>query len=129
MKITILTVDTPNKNNRVYPKFVFEKAINNARKQINERQFMVTKRILGEPAVQLSDVVAVVKDVVIEGVEVIADIEFLDANGGLDLAPLVEKGMVSVRPSGMGSTRENNGVSVVQDDYTLLALNLTNDPA
>lgn len=131
MKVIILSLDKPNKNNRVYPKFVIAKALLEKENQIKNRQIMVTKRVLENANVPLNEVIGYVKDIKIENDNnLVADIEFLDVNNGLDFAPLVESGVVSVTLSGLGSVVKNqDNIGIVQDDYQLLALNLTDDPA
>ncbi len=132
MKVPILTLDTPNKNNRVYPRAVMEAAFAKYKKEfIDERRAMVVKRQPEQAITNLLDVVGVIKEISFEGDTVMADIEFLPTvPEGLSCETGVKLGKLHLRTGGMGSMKVNeNGQNVVQDDYELTHCFLTDDPA
>ena len=81
-------------------------------------------------SVDLTDVIGKVIYMNIENCMVVAEIEKLDTNNSDDFWPLIEKGIMFVRQSGMGSlTQQIDGTFLVNNDYQLISLFLTPNPA
>ena len=132
MRIPILTLDTPNKNGRVCPRDVFEKALAKYKKEfIDERRAMVVKRQPEQAITNLLDVVGVIKEISYEGDKVIAEVEFLpNVPDGLSCEAGVKCGKLSLRTGGLGSMEKNaEGHYVIKDDYEITHCFLTDDPA
>lgn len=132
MKVPILTLDTPNKNNRIYPRAVMEAAFTKYKKEfIDERRAMVVKKQPEQAITDLRDVVGVIKEIIFEGDQVIADIEFLpNVPEGLSCEAGVKLGKLHLRTGGLGSMKVNEqGQNVIQSDYELTHCFLTDDPA
>jgi cobalamin-dependent methionine synthase I len=129
MKVKILTLDTSNKNERVYPYSVFKKALDEARTNlINERRFLIVDKQQESTTVNLKDVIGVANDIQIEGDDVIADIAFFPTAHGIREA--ITEGKLFVATSGMGTlTKQPDGNYRVGDDYELICCFLTDDPA
>lgn len=129
MKIPILTLDTPNKNGRIYPREVFEKALAKYKKDfIDERRAMVVSRQPEQPITNLQDVIGMITEITIEDGKVIADITFLP--NGLSCESGVKCGKLFLRTGGMASVKKDeNGNTVIQEDYEITHLFLTDDPA
>ena len=132
MKIPIVTLDTPNKNNRIYPRAVMEKALAKYKKDfIDERRAFVQKQLPGDSMVSLLDVVGVVKEFVIEGDKVIMDVEFLpNVPDGLRVEEGLKSGKLSLRTHGIGSMRlQDDGTYIIGEDYEFISCFATDDPA
>lgn len=132
MKVPIVILDKPNKNNRIYPREVMEKALRKYQADfIDENRAMVVKRLPETSAVSLLDCVGVVKEYTIEGDTVFVDIEFLpQVPEGLICETAVREQKLSVRTHGMGSMRkQDDGTYIISDDYEFISCFLTNEPA
>ena len=80
--------------------------------------------------INLLDVIGKVTHIEMDDYTVTADIEKLNVNDSANLWPLIESGKLSIRLSGMGSlTQQIDGTFLVNNDYKLLALMTTTDPA
>jgi hypothetical protein len=109
------TVDTPNRNYRVYPRKLIEKAIAEYRKQIDE------KRALGElvndcysSTVCLSNVSHLVTDLRVEGNNVVADIQVLKTPKGLVLQDLLDAEQAEFVTRGLGDLNDGKVVGNYQ---------------
>ena len=131
MKVEIQVVNRPNKNNRIYPTKVLEKAIKDYTNEfIKEDRAFVCKTEPKSHSVDLTDVIGKVTYMDIENCMVVAEIEKLDANNSDDFWPLIEQGIMFVRQSGMGSLiQQIDGTFLVNNDYQLISLFLTPNPA
>lgn len=132
MRVPILTLDLPNKNNRIYPKEVMEKAMEKYRQDfIKEGRALVTKRQPECSTVSIKDAIGVVKDMKVEEGKVVVDIEFLPGMADALAAEVgMSKGVLHLRTSGIGTMKLNEqGQNVVQDDYELIQCFVTDDPA
>lgn len=132
MKIPTLTLDVPNKNGRIYPKAVLEKALE---KYIEEKvahgRAMVVNRPPQSNTVDLQSVIGIVKGATIENNQVVVDIEFLPGlEGALEAKAGIASNKLQLRTSGVGSTEtDENGNVVIQPDYEITTLFVTHDPA
>ena len=132
MKIPIVTLDKPNKNNRIYPRAVMEKALEKYKKEfIDEKRAFVQKKIPETTMVNLLDCIGIVKEVIIEGNEVLMDVEFFpNVPEGLMTEVAITGGHLHLRTHGMGSMHlQHDGTYIVGDDYEFISCFVTNDPA
>jgi len=117
----LLKFDVPNKNNRIYPRSLFE-------------YLDVTVRVFGETVkeyesvyecsfTELNQISHVATNFVLTDTELRCDIEILDTKPGRDLKMIIERKCKGhFAPRGMGSIRHAiDGVVTVQDDYELIA--------
>lgn len=130
LKTIALTVDTPNLNNRVYPRYVVENALIKAQDAIKNDRLFVTSDIPETMAVNLQDVVGIVKEVFLDRDNLIVEVQFLDNHLGNIFEQQLKKGSVSLRPNGVGTLQRNDkGENVVDDDYEIISFSLTTDPS
>lgn len=130
MKANVFSIDTPNKNNRIYPRYVLENAINKFKLQIVEKRAFITSKIPEAVVVPLNDVIGLVTDLTIEGKYVIIDFEWLPELATQSMIMGFNMGELSIRPQGAGSMRRNNdGINIIQDDYSIICFSLTDNPA
>ena len=120
-----------NRNGRVYPKPVMEKAVG---KYVTEQ---VSKgRAVGElnhpegPTVNLDKVSHKIESLQFEGNDVVGKASILDTPMGKIVEGLLSGGVnLGVSTRGMGSLQQSNGGVVVKDDFLLNAIDIVQDPS
>tara|TARA_Y100000034_G_C6907641_1_gene421697 strand:- start:588 stop:1202 length:615 start_codon:yes stop_codon:yes gene_type:complete len=122
--------DTLNQNGRIYPKGVLERELLNYQKFINEN------RALGEcdhpdtSVIELKSVSHIVREARLEGDDVVGIIELLDTPSGQILKSLVESGVtLGISSRGVGSTINEAGNQIVQDDFQLICFDMVSEPS
>ncbi len=122
--------DTLNQNGRVYPRSVLE------REMINYQKFISENRALGEcdhpdtSVIELKNVSHIVREAKLEGDNVVGTIELLDTPAGKILQSLVESGVtLGISSRGVGSTINENGNQIVQDDFQLICFDMVSEPS
>lgn len=120
-----------NRNNREYDRPILEGAI----KSYNEN-FVKNSRALGElghpegPTVNLERVCHMIKDLRMEGHQVLGNAKIMDTPYGRIVQNLIDEGAkLGVSTRGMGSLVEKNGVNYVQNDFMLAAVDVVADPS
>ena len=127
--------DLKNRNGRVYPKYILEKAIN----EYNEK-FVITNRALGElnhpttPQVDPERACIKIESLEWAGPNVIGKAKVLSTPKGQLLQSLIQDGVkLGVSTRGLGSVRKsrfnNEDVSLVEDDYQIRAIDVVHNPS
>ena len=123
--------DQKNRNGRVYPKPIMEKAVG---KYVKEQ--VSKKRAVGElnhpegPTVNLDKVSHLITDLKFEGNDVVGKAQILDTPMGKIVKGLLEGGVqLGVSTRGMGSLENRNGVAYVKDDFHLATVDIVQDPS
>ena len=123
--------DKKNRNGRVYPMPVMEKAIG---KYVDTQ---VSKgRAVGElnhpegPTVNLDKVSHKIDELKFEGTDVMGKATILDTPMGEVVQGLLDGGVgLGVSTRGMGSLQQQNGAMVVKGDFLLNAIDIVQDPS
>jgi hypothetical protein len=122
--------ETKNHNDRVYSQSILEREVNNYRKMVDER------RALGEldhpdtSVVNLINVSHLVTNIYMDGNKCMGKIEVLDTPSGNILRNLVQNRIpLGISSRGMGSTRQENGLTIVEDDFQLICFDMVSDPS
>ena len=120
-----------NRNGRIYPKAVMEKAVG---KYVKEQ--VSQKRAVGElnhpegPTVNLDKVSHLITDLKFEGNDVVGKAQILDTPMGQIVKGLLEGGVqLGVSTRGMGSLEQRNGAMYVRDDFLLNTVDIVQDPS
>ena len=123
--------DKKNRNGRVYPKPIMERAV----KQYVDTQ-VSKKRAVGElnhpegPTVNLDKVSHLITDLKFEGNDVVGKAQILDTPMGKIIKGLLDGGVqLGVSTRGMGSLEQKNGAMVVKDDFILSTVDIVQDPS
>ena len=123
--------DQKNRNGRVYPKAIMERAVN---KYVTEQ--VSKKRAVGElnhpegPTVNLDKVSHLITDLKLEGNNVIGRAQILDTPMGKIVKGLLAGGVqLGVSTRGMGSLEQKNGVMYVREDFILNTVDIVQDPS
>jgi hypothetical protein len=123
--------ESKNRNGRIYPQMVMEKAVGKyVKDQVN------TKRAVGElnhpdgPTVNLDKVSHLIQRLNIEGKNVMGKALILDTPNGQIVKGLLEGGVkLGVSTRGMGSLEQRNGAMYVKNDFILNTIDIVQDPS
>ena len=123
--------EAKNRNGRVYPKMVMEKAVDRyVTEQVN------TGRAVGElnhpegPSINLDKVSHIIESLNWVGNDVVGKARILETPMGNIVKGLLDGGVrLGVSTRGMGSLEERNGVMYVKDDFHLSTVDIVQDPS
>ena len=126
-----MQAEQKNRNGRIYPKAIMEKALN----KYNTDQ--VSKgRAVGElnhpegPTVNLDKVSHKIESLKFEGNDVMGKATILDTPMGMIVKGLLDgEVQLGVSTRGMGSLQNNGNAMVVKDDFILNAVDIVQDPS
>ena len=120
-----------NRNRRIYPKTVLEKAV---RKYVSE--YVNKGRAVGElnhpegPTINLDKVSHRITELQWNGNDVVGKALILDTPMGKIVKGLLEGGcQLGVSSRGMGTVASKNGQSFVNDDFVLSTVDIVQDPS
>ena len=126
-----MQAETKNRNGRIYPKPIMEKAVN---KYVTEQ---VSKgRAVGElnhpegPTVNLDKVSHKIESLDWKGNDVVGKATILETPMGMIVRGLLDGGInLGVSTRGMGSLERGNNAMIVKDDFLLNAVDIVQDPS
>jgi len=123
--------DKKNRNGRVYPKPIMEKAIGKYDKEQIQKN-----RAVGElnhpegPTVNLDKVSHRITEMKFQGNDVVGKAQILDTPMGKIVKGLLDGGVqLGVSTRGMGSLERQNDTMVVKDDFILSTVDIVQDPS
>ena len=123
--------ETKNRNGRVYPKSVMERAVD-----LYVTEKVNTGRAVGElnhpegPTINLDKVSHIIEKLDWSGNDVVGKARILETPMGQIVKGLLDGGVrLGVSTRGMGSLEERNGVSFVKDDFILSTVDIVQDPS
>jgi hypothetical protein len=131
MRGILQKADVLNQNGRIYPREILEAEIQNYQK------FIVENRALGEldhpetSVVELKNVSHIVREAKMDRDGVVwGAIEVLSTPAGNILKSLVEAGVtIGISSRGVGSTKNEGGRTMVQDDFQLICWDIVSEPS
>jgi hypothetical protein len=122
--------DVQNGNGRVYPQVILEREIKKYVALVEDH------RALGEldhpesSIINLVNVSHMVTEVWMEGASVMGKIKVLNTPSGQILRALVESGVkTGISSRGMGSVTEQQGKTIVEDDFQLICFDIVSEPS
>ena len=122
--------NTLNGNGRVYNEQILRREVKNYQKLIDE------SRALGEldhpdsSVISLEKVSHKVTKLWMDGDDVYGKLQVLPTPAGNILRSLVESGVqVGISSRGLGSVREQNGQTIVEDDFQLICFDMVSEPS
>lgn len=126
-----MQAEQKNRNGRVYPLGILENEVGRYSKD-----FVAKNRALGElnhpqgPTVNLDRVSHMIKNLKVEGNDIVGKAKLLDTPmGNIAMNLVCEGAQLGVSSRGMGSLEEKNGVNYVKDDFMLSAVDIVADPS
>jgi len=123
--------DMKNRNGRIYPKAIMEKAVGNyVDKQVSKGRAVGELNHPEGPTVNLDKVSHKINELKFEGNDVVGRATVLDTPMGEIVKGLLDGGVqLGVSTRGMGSLMQQNNAMVVKDDFMLNAIDIVQDPS
>lgn len=126
-----MQAESKNRNGRIYPKPILEKAVD---RYVKEQ--VLKGRAVGEldhpanPSINLDKVSHKITELRWEDNNVVGRAQVLNTPMGQIVKGLMEGGVqLGVSSRGMGSIEQKNGASYVKDDFTLATIDIVQDPS
>jgi hypothetical protein len=119
-----------NGNGRVYPRGILEREIKNYGKLVKECRSLGELDHPDESVINLKNASHLITQVWWEGNSVMGKLKILETPAGQIARQLVEGGVqLGISSRGLGSTRQQGGVTMVEDDFQLLCFDLVSEPS
>ena len=117
-------------NGRVYSQEILEREIKNYGKLVKERRSLGELDHPDESVINLKNASHLITQVWWEGNSVMGKLKILDTPAGQIAKQLVKGGVqLGISSRGLGSTRQQGGVTMVGDDFQLLCFDLVSEPS
>lgn len=130
MKGILQKADTLNQNGRIYPTYVLEREVRNYQKFIKENRALGECDHPNSSIVELKKVSHIIREAYMEGDVCYGTVELLDTPYGKILQSLVESGVtLGISSRGVGSTRKEGNMQIVQDDFQLICWDFVAEPS
>ena len=130
MKGILQKAETLNQNGRVYPRAILEREIKNYQKFIKENRALGELDHPDSSVVELKNASHNIKEAYMEGNIVYGVVEILNTPSGKILQSLVESGVtLGISSRGVGSTRSEGNMQIVQDDFQLICWDFVSEPS
>ena len=123
--------NTPNANNRIYPRSILEREDQKMQQAIKERRALGECDHTDTPIVQLENVSHLLTKTWWDGDTLMGEVEVLDTPKGLILEKLINRKVkLGISSRGLGSTRgTNEGHDMVEDDFNLITYDFVSNPS
>jgi hypothetical protein len=122
--------DAKNGNGRIYPKKVLEREVQNYKKLVHEARALGELDHPDSSVIELKNASHIVTHIEMKGDEVIGKLKVLDTPAGKIAKDLIKGGVkLGVSSRGLGSTKEQGGNTIVQDDFQLICFDLVSEPS
>lgn len=123
--------DVLNQNGRIYPRDILEREVENYQRFIKENRALGELDHPAHAVVELQNVSHVIRSAMIDRNGVVTGtIEVLDTPKGRILASLAEAGItIGISSRGVGSTKNEGGRAIVQDDFQLICWDIVSEPS
>jgi len=123
--------DQKNRNGRIYPKGILEKAISKY-----DKEQVQTQRAVGElnhpagPIINLDKVSHRITELKWNGNDVMGKALILDTPNGQIVKGLLDGGVkLGVSTRGMGTLENRSGINMVKEDYVMNTVDIVQDPS
>ena len=122
--------DAVNGNGRIYPKRILEREIKNYQTLVKNRRALGELDHPDSGEISLKNASHIITEIWMEGNDVYGKAEILDTSSGKDLKALVEADVkLGISSRGLGSTRQEAGKTIVEDDFQLICFDFVADPS
>ena len=122
--------ETQNGNGRVYPHNTMIREVKNYQKLVKERRALGELDHPDDSVINLKNASHMVTEIWMDGKNVMGKIKVLETPSGKILKELVNGGVtVGVSSRGMGSVKETNGQTIVEDDFQLICFDMVSEPS
>ena len=122
--------DTPNGNGRIYTKDVLQKEVENYWKLVKERRALGELDHPDDSVINLKNASHLVIDMWWDDSALMGKVEILDTPSGNILKQLAKSGVtLGISSPGLGTVREHQGHSIVEDDFQLICFDFVSEPS
>ena len=122
--------DTPNGNGRVYSKKILQREIENYWKLVKERRALGELDHPDDSVINLKNASHLVTDMWWDGPALMGKVEILNTPSGEILKNLAQSGVtLGISSRGLGSVRESQGQTIVEDDFQLICFDFVSEPS
>ena len=119
-----------NGNGRIYGKEILQREVENYHKLVKERRALGELDHPDDSVINLKNASHLVIDVWWDGDDVMGKVEVLDTPSGRVLKSLAQSGVqLGISSRGLGSVKESNGNTIVEDDFVLICFDFVADPS
>ena len=122
--------DEQNGNGRVYPGPILQREAKNYMKVVKENRACGELDHPEDSVVNLKNASHMVTSIWWEGKDLMGKIKVLSTPAGKILESLINDGvMLGISSRGLGSVRENQGQTMVEDDFQLICFDIVSEPS
>jgi len=122
--------DTVNGNGRIYPHKVLMKEVENYGKLVKERRALGELDHPEDSVINLKNASHLVTEIWWRETDVMGKVKVLDTPSGKVLQELVKSGVsLGISSRGMGSVREDQNQTIVEDDFQLICFDFVSEPS
>ena len=121
---------TKNGNGRIYRKETLQREVENYQKAVQERRSLGELDHPDDSVINLKNASHLVTKCWWDGDSVMGKIEVLDTPSGKVLKALLKSGVkLGISSRGLGSVKEQNGTTMVEDDFQLICFDIVSEPS
>jgi len=121
---------TKNGNGRIYKKETLQREVENYQKAISERRSLGELDHPDDSVVNLKNCSHLITKMWWDGDSVMGKIEVLDTPSGQVLKELVKSNIkLGISSRGLGSVKQQDGNTIVEDDFQLICFDMVSDPS
>ena len=122
--------DTVNGNMRKYPAEIMEREVKKYTEMVKDNRELGELDHPDSSIINLANVSHMVIDIWMEGPSVMGKCKVLDTPSGQILRSLVDAGVkIGISSRGMGSVSEQQGMTIVEDDFQLICFDIVSEPS
>jgi hypothetical protein len=122
--------DVQNGNGRIYPHAIMEREVKKYAQLVGENRALGELDHPDSSIINLVNVSHMVTEVWMDGRSVMGKIKVLGTPSGQILKSLVESGVkTGISSRGMGSVTEQQGKTIVEDDFQLICFDIVSEPS
>tara|TARA_R110000824_G_scaffold378823_2_gene570452 strand:+ start:708 stop:1319 length:612 start_codon:yes stop_codon:yes gene_type:complete len=122
--------DTRNGNGRIYPRPILEREMSNYGKLVKENRALGELDHPEDSVINLKNASHLVTDVWWDGDAVMGKVRVLDTPAGSILSGLIAGNVkLGISSRGLGSVKESNGNTIVEDDFQLICFDFVSEPS
>jgi len=122
--------DAENGNGRVYPEQTLRREVENYKNLIAQNRAVGELDHPDDSVINLKNVSHIVTDVWWNGKDVMGKLKILDTPAGNILKALISNGVtLGISSRALGSVRESQGKTIVEDDLQLICFDIVSEPS
>ena len=121
---------TVNGNMRMYPPEIMEREVKKYGEMVKDNRALGELDHPDSSIINLANVSHMVIDIWMDGPSVMGKCKVLDTPSGQILRSLVDAGVkIGISSRGMGSVKEHQGKTIVEDDFQLICFDIVSEPS